>query len=184
MKKSSYLLASIAAIVIGVLLLIFNHQAYEVNESVLKGVVLATGIIFTVPGFVLLIASFKPKRDADGNIEPKPWYVTAVAIATLTWGIFMICMPAGFLGNLNVTLGVSLVIAGLAQMMWFAVNKIVFRSGALIYALPVIAVGAGIIVCTLPNDYSAAGQSGAVGCIVSGIVAVLWGLNTFFALKK
>lgn len=184
MRKFIFCLTSLAVIAIGVILLVFNHDAYAMQEPVLRGTVIAGGIIFCVPGFVQLLGALKPKRDYNGNIVKHPWYKTAMALGSLLWGILMICMPSGFVGNFNITLGVSLVLAGLAQIIWFATRRKIFSNKLLTYAVPVVTVGAGIVVCTLRNDYATVAQSTSVGSIVAGIVMILWGLNTFFALPS
>lgn len=184
MRKFVYALSYVAAVVFGILLLIFNHQAMVPDDRILRSVILGAGILFIIPGLLLLIASLKPKKNENGEIVAKPWYPTAIAITSLIWGLMMICMPKGFIGNLNITLGVSLIIVSLAQLLWIIRDRKINGAPFWLYIIPCVMICVGIIVILIPHDFQNPGQDMATGCIISGIAYVLWAANGFMALPK
>lgn len=184
MKKIVYALSYVAAVVFGILLLIFNHQAMISDDQILRNVIVGAGILFIVPGLLLLIASLKPKRNSQGEIVSRPWYPTAIAIAALIWGLMMICMPKGFLGNLNITVGVSLIIVSLAQLLWIIRDRKINGAPFWLYIIPAVLVCVGVIIILIPHDFQNPGQDKATGCIVSGIAYIFWAVNGFISLPK
>lgn len=185
MKKATYFVSYVAALVIGVLLLVFSHQNL-VSEipSTLRGVVVAGGIMFTVAGAIMLMYSMRPKYDAEGVPANRPWYQTAMSIATIFWGILLITLSGTFTYTLAVTLGVSLVLAGLAQIIWIVDNSRPYGAAGWWYVIPACVIGAGIIDVTLVNDYANLGQSNATASIVSGILLLALGVNGFISLNR
>lgn len=181
MKKVLYACSYIAALVIGVLMLIFNYQALNSDQPVLRALVIASGVLFIVPAVILLLASLSPKRDDKGEIIKRPWFTTVIAVLALIWGILMICMPSGLLGNLNITLGISLILVGIAQVIWIIKSK---ESTFWRFIIPILSVCVGIITLTLLNNYPDAGNSAQWAAIVSGLTLVLWGINGFASLRS
>lgn len=163
-----------AALVIGALLLICNYQAMDADQSGLHNIIIAAGIIFILPGLFMLLASLKPHRDAQGQIIKRPWYSIVIAAASLVWGILMVCMPGGLLGNLNITLGVSIALAGIAGIVWTVRTAPRVVVGYIVSAACVVA---GIVVLTALNDYPDNGRSAKMACIVAGIMLILWSLS-------
>lgn len=180
MKKLVYIFTYIAALIIGVVFLIFNYQTLESAAPMLRGVMIATGVIFIVPGVVLLIESLMPKRDENGNIIKKAWYLTLVSILALVWGILLICMPSGIGGNLSISLGVSIILAGLAQIVWIIKGS---ESTFTRFIVPALTIVAGVIDLSLlstPDN----GRSAQYASILSGIMIVLWAINGFYSLRS
>lgn len=181
MKKILYAGSYLAALVIGVLMLIFNYQTLNSDQPILRGLIIAAGILFIVPGLLLLIGSLSPKRDENGEIIKRPWYTTVIAILALVWGILLICMPSGFMGNLNITLGVSLIILGIAQISWIIRSK---ESTFWRFIIPALVICLGIVTLSVLNHYPDAGQSAQWAAIVSGLALVFWGFNGFASLRS
>lgn len=123
MRKIIYALVYLIALVAGVCLLVFNHQAMEETRPVLRYVIMGAGVAFVIPGICFLIASLRPRRDSNGVVVSRPWFSTIMGVIALVWGILLLCMPSGFLGNLNISLGVSLIIVSLAQIVWIVKGR-------------------------------------------------------------
>ncbi len=184
MRKTIYFLAYLAAFIIGVLLLIFNYQSVDDDSTILKYTIIAIGIIFVVPAVFVLLSLLKPKRDEKGEIVRKAWYVPVITVITLIWGILILCMPKGFLGNLDITLGVTLIIAGLVQVSWLA--RMRRDAGASMWRqiVPVLMVGGGVAVLILVGAMADPIQRHSLGCIVSGILLIIYAVNGIASLKN
>lgn len=184
MRKTIYFLAYLAAFIIGVLLLIFNYQTVDDDSTILKYTICAIGIIFVVPAVFVLLSLLRPKRDEKGEIVRKAWYVPVITVITLIWGIIIICMPKGFLGNLNITLGVTLIIAGLVQVAWLA--RMRRDAGASMWRqlVPVLMVAGGVAVLILIGAMTDPLQRHSLGCIVSGILLIIYAVNGIASLKN
>lgn len=183
MRKTIYFIVYVVVAVIGLLLLIFNHQALETRALavVLHDIVIAGGIIFIVPGVVMLLSSLRPKHDALGNVITRPWFSTLIGVLALIWGITMICMPDGFIGNLNITLGVSLILAGVAQIIWIVKSA---SSTILRFIVPAAAIAVGILLLTILNHYPDNGKSAQMAAILSGISFMVWSVNGIVSLRS
>lgn len=183
MKKTVYFITYVVVAVIGLLLLIFNHQALETRALavVLHDIIIAGGIIFIIPGIVMLAMSLKPKHDEMGNVITRPWFSTLIGVLALIWGITMICMPDGFIGNLNITLGISLILAGVAQMIWIVKSS---SSTFFRFIVPSAVIAIGIVLLSVLNHYPDNGQSAQMACIISGITFMVWGVNGIVALRS
>ena len=182
MKKAVYFITYLVVAVIGLLLLIFNNQA-TLSESLavtLHNILIAGGIIFILPGVALLLMTLRPKRDESGNIVTRPWISTLIAAISLIWGITMVCMPYGFLHNLNITLGVSLLLAGIAQMVWIVKTA---SSTFWRFIIPFLVIVAGILVVSVFNQ-SDNGSNAQIATIISGISFIAWGVNGFISLRS
>lgn len=180
MKKIIYLITYIAAFVMGVILLIFNHQSVEESQPVLRPTIIAAGIVFVIPGLVLLSASLVPGKNKNGV----PWISTATGIIALVWGILMLSMPGGFLGNLNITLGVSLIIAAIAQTVWIIRGRRTNGAPVWLYIIPLIVILAGVAIVLLRVDYQNPGHDRQIGCVISGIAFIMWAANGFMSLPR
>lgn len=76
MRKIIYALVYLIALVAGVCLLVFNHQAMEETRPVLRYVIMGAGVAFVIPGICFLIASLRPRRDSNGVVVSRPWFST------------------------------------------------------------------------------------------------------------
>lgn len=185
MRKLVLLITYIAALMIGVLFLIFNQQArLMADPSTLRGLVIATGIIFIIPGIFMLLFSMRPKRNAEGEIITRPWYLTVMSIASLIWGIMCVSMPAMLTKYLAISLGVTLILAGLAQVIWIVQDSRPYGAPGWWYVIPFCVFCAGIIDLTLINDFTQVGNSSATAAIVSGILLMAFAFNGFISINR
>ena len=182
MRKLIYFITYLAALALGVILLIFNHQTLEDERPVLHIAMIAAGIIFVVPGIVLLLASLRAGSAKGGN--RRPVLSTILGIASLVWGVLILVMPDGLLGRLNITFGVSLFIAAFAQIVWIVRGRRANGAPVWIYLLPLAVAVAGVAVIMLPTDWENPGAESRTGCIVSGIAFTLWAINGFLSLSR
>ena len=182
MRKLIYFITYLAALALGVTLLIFNHQTLEDERPVLHIAMIAAGVIFVVPGIVLLLASLRGGSAKGGN--RRPMLSTILGVASLVWGVLILVMPAGLLGRRNITLGVSLFIAAFAQIVWIVRGRRANGAPVWIYLLPLAVAVAGVAVIMLPIDWENPGAESRTGCIVSGIAFTLWAINGFLSLSR
>lgn len=182
MRKLIYFITYLAALALGVTLLIFNHQTLEDERPVLHIAMIAAGVIFVVPGIVLLLASLRGGSAKGGN--RRPVLSTILGVASLVWGVLILVMPDGLLGRLNITLGVSLFIAAFAQIIWIVRGRRANGAPVWTYLLPLAVAVAGVAVIMLPTDWENPGAESRTGCIVSGIAFTLWAINGFLSLSR
>lgn len=182
MRKLIYFITYLAALALGVTLLIFNHQTLEDERPMLHIAMIAAGVIFVVPGIVLLLASLRGGSAKGGN--RRPVLSTILGVASLVWGVLILVMPDGLLGRLNITLGVSLFIAAFAQIVWIVRGRRANGAPVWIYLLPLAVAVAGVAVIMLPIDWENPGAESRTGCIVSGIAFTLWAINGFLSLSR
>lgn len=182
MRKLIYFITYLAALALGVTLLIFNHQTLEDERPVLHIAMIAAGVIFVVPGIVLLLASLRAGSAKGEN--RRPVLSTILGVASLVWGVVILVMPNGLLGRLNITLGVSLFIAAFAQIVWIVRGRRANGAPVWIYLLPLAVAVAGVAVIMLPTDWENPGAESRTGCIVSGIAFTLWAINGFLSLSR
>lgn len=185
MKKATYFIVYTATLVIGVLLLIFSQEPMTRTDPVsLRTVVIASGIVYIAIGIISFLFSLRKKETPEGVIKTRPWYMTAMSIAAIFWGILIIVMSRPMTTTLAVTLGISLIIASFAQVIWIAGTTHTSGVSGWWYIIPFCVLGAGIIDITLVNDYANAGKSSSVACILSGILLLCYSLNGFISLKN
>ncbi len=184
MKKIVFYLCYLAALVIGILFLVFSgaSRAAEAPDSI-KGLMIATGIILIIPGFVVLLKSLMPKRDAAGNVVTRPWYTTAISIACLAWGIMLLCIPSMY-NTLSTTLGITLILAGFGQMVFIVNSSRPYGLSLAWYIVPICMICVGVIDMTLINDYSNVGDSNCTTAIISGIMLILFAANGFVSVGR
>lgn len=185
MKKATYFIVYTATLVIGVLLLIFSQEPMTRTDPVsLRTVVIASGIVYIAIGIISFLFSLRKKETPEGVIKTRPWYLTAMSIAAIFWGILIIVMSRPMTTTLAVTLGISLIIASFAQVIWIAGTTHTSGVSGWWYIIPFCVLVAGIIDITLVNDYANTGKSSSVACILSGILLLCYSLNGFISLKN
>lgn len=174
MKKQASLITYVAALVIGIILLVLNEKV-----DLLKGVVIAMGVAVTVPSALLLISTFVGKKDANGVRTYPAWYTVIVSLAGLVLGIWMLCMPTFFVTITVYTLGVGLVLVGIAQILFIANAARPFGPNVWWYCVPVLAVTGGLIICFIGpkpvNDWAV---------LTTGIILVVYAVNGVAALGR
>ena len=184
MRKVIYAIVYLAALIIGAVLLIFNHQVIENTQPMLRPVIIAAGVIFVIPGLCLLIASLVPHKDSNGIVVSRPWISTVMGIIALVWGVLMLIMPGGLLGYFNITLGVSIIIAGIAQITWIVKGRKVNGAPVWLYIIPLLTIAAGVWVLLIKKDYADPGHELIQGCIIAGITLIVWAINGFGSLPR
>lgn len=181
MKKALFFICYLIGLLIGAMLLIFNAQALDRDPVALRFAMLAAGVIFIIPALIQLLSSLSPKRDEFGNILPRKWYATIVAVLALLWGIYILIFPTGYDNTLAVTLGVSLILAGIAQAVWIVRTA---ESTFLRFIVPIVTLVVGVVICAFLSADSGSGKDDQISAIISGIMLVVWGVNGFMSLRS
>ncbi len=170
MKNLTSIFSYIAALIIGVILLVFYSES-----MVLQGIVIALGILVALPSLIMLIRFLIPKKMEDGEKVPTPWYGIVVTIAGLAFGIWMLIAPSFFVSITVYTLAVILILSGISGWLFVSENARPY-GGANIwwYCVPVLTILGGVVLCIL--GASALGQ---IANLVTGILLVLFAINGF-----
>lgn len=174
MKKTASLITYISACVIGIILLALHEQV-----ELFKGIVIAMGVLITVPSAIMFFASFASKKNPDGTITYPAWYSIVVACAGLVLGIWMLVMPSFFEFAMVYTLGVILVLVGMAQIVFVFNASRPFGANPLWYCVPVLTIAGGFIVIFI-------GPKGVNtwATIVTGIILIVYAVNGIASLGK
>lgn len=174
MKKSASLIAYVAALVIGIILLALHEQV-----NLLRGVVNAIGILITIPSAFMLISCFIGKKDEYGNRSFPAWYSVIVAIAGLVLGIWMLCMPDTFEIWMVYTLGVVLILVGAAQVMFIYSASQPYGANPWWYCVPILVLAGGFIICFIGpkgvNTWAA---------ITTGILLIVYSANGLASIGR
>lgn len=144
MKKSASIITYVAALVIGILLLAFHERV-----DLMKGIVVAIGVLIVIPSALMLITSFIGKKNSVGVRTYPAWYSVVVAIAGLVLGVWMLCMPAFFENAMVYTLGVILILVGAAQIIFLYNASKGLGLNPWWYCIPTLVLAGGFIVCFL-----------------------------------
>ncbi|MDE7412716.1 MAG: hypothetical protein K2N05_02855 [Muribaculaceae bacterium] len=181
MKKILFFFCYLLGALIGAMLLIFNAETLDRDPTILNYTMIAAGVIFLIPALFQLISSLSPKKDEFGNILPRKWYATIVAILALLWGIYILIMPMGYKETLSVTLGVSLVLVGIAQAIWIVRTS---ESTILRFIIPILTVAIGLGICIFVNHDMDNGKGNQISAIIAGVTLVVWAVNGFMSLRS
>lgn len=153
----SEIIRCICALVIGVLLVAWP-------EAAILYLVITIGVLFLVPGLFSL-SGYLIRGKQDGSRFP------IAGLGSLLFGLWLMIMPAFFVGILMYVLGAVLVLAGISQI----VNLSAARSWTVVpggfFVIPVLVLIAGIVV--LFNPFTAA----AVPFIILGVSSIVYGLS-------
>lgn len=158
MKTMNYsVIRCICALVLGILLVVWP-------EAAIIYLVIAVGVLFLVPGLLSVFGYL-----SRGRQQGMPFPVAG--LGSLLFGLWLMIMPAFFVGILMYVLGAVLVLAGVSQV----VNLSAARSWTVVpggfFVVPVLVLLAGIVV--LFNPFTAA----AVPFIVLGVSSIVYGLS-------
>lgn len=174
MKKQASLITYVAALVIGIILLVLNEKV-----ELLNGVVIAMGVVITVPSALLLISTFIGKKDAAGVRTYPAWYTVVVSLAGLVLGIWMLCMPTFFRDITVYTLGVGLVLVGIAQILFIGNASRPYGTNPWWYIVPILAVTGGLIICFIgPKDVN------TWAVLTTGVLLIVYAVNGIAALGR
>lgn len=141
MKKPSSLITYLASLVIGIILLCFNNRA-ELSTVIVRTI----GILITVPSALMFIGFFIGRSNSD-RMKAPAWYTILVACAGLVLGIWMLCMPLFFSDVAVYTLGVVLILVGIAQIVFIHLASKGVGANIWWYCLPVVVIAGGFIIC-------------------------------------
>ncbi len=184
MKKAIYFICYLVAFCVGILLLILNQQASVVDNSFLHYIFISVGIVFIIPGVSILFTNLFNNGNINQNNISNSWASTLTGIISLIWGVLILIMPSGLFGNLNITLGISIIILAIAQVTWITKGKDKNGAPFWLYIIPVIVAAAGIAVLLLKKDFQNPGRELETGCIISGIALLLWCTNGFLSIPR
>ena len=174
MKKSASLITYVASLVIGIILLALHEQV-----NLLRGVVIAMGILITIPSAVMLISCFIGHKDAYGNRAFPAWYSVIVAMAGLVLGIWMLCMPDTFEVWMVYTLGVILILVGAAQIVFIYSASKPYGANPWWYCVPVLVLAGGFIVCFIGPE-----GLNTWATITTGILLIVYAANGIASLGR
>lgn len=169
MKPFNYaVVSSICALIIGIMLVVWPDVA--VNY-----LVITIGVLFLLPGLlgIFSYALYMRKQAPDGgNSFP------VAALGSTLFGLWLIVMPAFFVGILMYVLGVLLVLAGLNQLVNFAAARSYMQVPLGVYLIPSLILIAGLTV--LFNPFEAA----TVPFVLLGGSAIVYGLTDLVRLLR
>ena len=158
MKTMNYsIIRCICALVLGVLLVAWP-------EAAILYLVITIGVLFLVPG-LFSVFGYLTHGKQNGMSFP------ISGLGSLLFGLWLMIMPAFFVGILMYVLGAVLVLAGVSQI----VNLSAARSWTVVpggfFIVPVLVLIAGIVV--LFNPFTAA----TVPFIILGVSSIVYGLS-------
>lgn len=172
MKAKPYFFTYLFALAIGVLLLVFTGRT-----NLFHWMVVGIGILFVIPSAVAVIDAMIPARGSQGEKIPKPWYIALIGVAGLVFGVILLCLPGFFAAYIVYTLGIVLILCGLAQIVFMSVSASVFGINRWFYVMPWLTFIAGIVVLFL-------GPSGLgnIVTVITGICLTVYAVNGFMQM--
>lgn len=186
MKTKPYLLTYLSTLIAGILLLVFTGQT-----DIFRWIVIIIGILLAVPSLWLIISSSmgrrgiaKPKaadigQDVEQDVEQaasrgRSIFVTICGICGLVFGVILLCMSNFFAHYIVYTLGVLLIICGLAQIVYMAAISALMGINRWFYLMPWLTLIAGVVVIFLgPNGV------GSIITWLAGVLLVAYSFNGF-----
>ncbi len=168
MKTINYsIVRAVCALVLGVLLVAWPDAA-------IFYLVFVIGILFFVPG-VYTVVSYFIKRGKTKISFP------VAGLGSLLLGLWLIIMPAFFVGILMYVLGIVLVLAGVTQIINLSSARAWTAVPVGFFVMPVLVLVAGIVV--LFNPFTVA----ALTFIVLGVSCIVCGASDlvhFFCFRQ
>lgn len=165
MKTMNYsIIRCICALVIGVLLVTWP-------EAAIIYLVITIGVLFLVPGLISVFGYLTAGKQSSRSFP-------VAGLGSLLFGLWLMIMPAFFVGILMYVLGAILVLAGISQI----VNLSAARSWTVVpggfFVIPVLVLIAGIVV--LFNPFTAA----TVPFIILGVSSIVYGLSDLISITR
>lgn len=156
MKTMNYsIVRSICAILVGILLVAWSDAAALY-------LVIAVGAMFLIPG-LFAIANYLLKGSKKGMPFP------LVSLGSALFGLWLIIMPAFFVGILMYVLGAVLIFAGIGQVANLVAVQRWTQVPVGYYVVPVLVLIAGLVV--LLNPFAVA----SVPFLILGISSIVYG---------
>lgn len=154
---SNSIIRCVCALVLGILLVVWP-------EAAIIYLVITVGVLFLVPGLFSVFGYLSRGRQ-QGMSFP------IAGLGSLLFGLWLMVMPAFFVGILMYVLGAVLVLAGISQL----VNLSAARSWTVVpggfFVVPVLVLIAGLVV--LFNPFTVA----TVPFIVLGVSSIVYGVS-------
>ncbi len=166
MKTVNYaIMRSICALVIGVLLVAWP-------EAAILYLVITIGVLFLVPGLFAVFGYLLRGREATGMSFP------IAGLGSLLFGLWLMIMPAFFVGILMYVLGAVLVLAGVSQIANLSAARAWTSVPFGYYVVPILVLVAGVVV--LFNPFEAA----TVPFIILGVSSIVYALSDLVNLLR
>lgn len=173
-SRTTCILTYLAALAIGVLLLIFTG-----HNDLFKTIVIIIGALVILPSVIAIVYSWIPARNAAGLKVPRPWYISFAGIAGLIFGVLLLCIPSFFASYIVYTLGFVLIISGLMQIIYLSATASLFGISKLYYIVPWVTFACGIFVIILGPKYI-----NDIVTVITGIFLVCYSINGFTELMS
>lgn len=181
MKTKPYFLTYLSALIVGVLLLVFTGKA-----DIFRWMVIIIGILFLLPSLWVIISGATGSKKngvrtedttdvTGGNNDARRShnvFLTVIGVCGLVFGVILLSMSGFFAQYIVYTLGVVLILCGLAQIVYMAVVSALAGVNRWFYLMPWLTLIAGIVVIFLGPD--------GVGNIITwlaGVFLVAYAVN-------
>lgn len=136
---SYYLLRTLFAIVVGLILVLWPDAAADY-------IVITIGVMFLVPGLIALIGYFA-LRPRYGMRRRFP----IESIGSILFGVWLIAMPSFFADVLMFILGFILMMGGIQQIVSLVMARRWMRVSAGFYIVPLLILMAGVVALFNPS---------------------------------
>ncbi len=167
MKNSNFSVLYLAALIIGIILIVANS-----SDHLYQGIVVTIGVLVLLTSGYMLISSFVRRNRPDITGVSHPWYLYVAGIAGLAFGIWLLCMPGFFVGAAVYTFGVVMVVVGFLQVLFIYAGKRRATMSAMWYIIPWLVIAAGFVVI-----FVGPAKLGQAANIITGIALAVYGLN-------
>lgn len=174
MKKSSPIITYLAALAVGILLLVFSHE-----PALSKSIVIAIGVLFIVPSILTLITSLTTRRIVNGVQKGHPYFLTAVGAVGILMGCWLVFDPSFFISFSVYTLGVIMIVCGIASIVFVIEAAKPLRPSSGWYVMPVLTVIAGVVVCVVGPS-----ETMAFAAIFSGCFLICYSIGGLSSLGR
>ena len=164
MKLGNYfVLRSIAALLLGLLLVVWPDTA-------MRYLVITIGAVFLVPGLFMVIGYFTQKPAENGSRG----FFPIGGVGSVLFGFWMMVMPDFFVNFLMYILGFILLMGGVQQLALLIAARKYVPIPFIFYLMPVVLLSAGGLVLFNPFEVA------STALIVLGSCSLLYGLTELF----
>lgn len=168
MNRFSYsLLRVVCALVIGLVLVLFPHQAAEY-------LVITVGCVFLVPALACIVGYFAWRGE-------RPLRFPLLGVGSLLFGLWLIIMPEFFADLLTYVLGFILVMGGVQQLVSLASARQWMRVPVGFYVVPILILLAGLFALFNPTG---ARSTAFIIIGASSLVYALFELVDWFGFSR
>ncbi|MDR0232494.1 MAG: DUF308 domain-containing protein [Dysgonamonadaceae bacterium] len=161
-----FILRAISAIVLGALLILCP-------QSAILYVVITIGILFIIPGLLLLVSYFTSNKAKRPNMP-----LLLAGIGSLLFGAILVAAPHFFVNILMLLLGIILLLGGIEQIVVLIRARKKKTVSIVLYIVPLLILVAGVLV--LLNPFKTAETL----FILIGITCLVYGIMEFIFKKK